>query len=215
MKLFVALLCAASVASPAGAQVRRAVTTPIPALSLRAFGVVSAERFTANDTFQAVFGQPVEPMWGGGLEMALKSGVFVDVAITRLQRTGQRAFFFNGQSFRLGGTNPIRLTPVEVTAGYRFRPREQVIPYIGAGAGTYSYAEKGDGMDPTEEFSARRSGYLVVGGAEFRVGRWGGVSADVQYTRVPGIIGTGGVSLEAGETDLGGVAARVRVIVGR
>jgi outer membrane protein W len=215
VKTLVAVLCAASIASVADAQVRRAVAVPIPALSLRAFGVVTAERFTANDTFQAVFGQSIEPMWGGGLEMALKSGVFVDVAVTRLQRTGQRAFFFDGQSFRLGGTNAVHLTPVEVTAGYRFRPREQVIPYIGAGAGSYSYAENGDGTDPSEQFSARHSGYLVVGGAEFRVGRWGGVSADVQYTRVPGIIGTGGVSLDAGEKDLGGIAARMRVIVGR
>jgi hypothetical protein len=37
----------------------------------------------------------------------------------------------------------------------------------------------------------------------------------VQYTHVPGIIGSGGVSQDAGESDLGGVAARFRVVFGR
>jgi hypothetical protein len=32
---------------------------------------------------------------------------------------------------------------------------------------------------------------------------------------VPGILGTGGVSQQAGESDLGGVAARVKLVVGR
>ncbi len=56
---------------------------------------------------------------------------------------------------------------------------------------------------------------MLNGGAEFRVHRWVGVSVDVQYTHVPGILGTGGVSQQAGETDLGGVAARFKVVVGR
>ena len=35
------------------------------------------------------------------------------------------------------------------------------------------------------------------------------------YARVPGILGKGGVSREVGEHDLGGIAGRVRVILGR
>jgi hypothetical protein len=56
---------------------------------------------------------------------------------------------------------------------------------------------------------------VVNGGAEFRVHQWVGLSVDVQYTHVPGILGTSGVSQQAGETDLGGVAARFKVVVGR
>jgi hypothetical protein len=49
---------------------------------------------------------------------------------------------------------------------------------------------------------------------EFRVSRWIGISGDAQYTYVPGILGIGGISQDANEKDLGGIAARVRVIVG-
>jgi hypothetical protein len=41
------------------------------------------------------------------------------------------------------------------------------------------------------------------------------MAVDVQYSHVPGILGTGGVSQQAGETDLGGVAARLKLVVGR
>ena len=58
-------------------------------------------------------------------------------------------------------------------------------------------------------------GYLIVGGAEFRVSRWVAVSGDLQFTRVPGILGEGGISKETGETDLGGTAGRFRLIIGR
>ena len=56
---------------------------------------------------------------------------------------------------------------------------------------------------------------MLNGGAEFRLHRWIGVAADVQYSHVTGILGTGGVSQQAGESDLGGIAARFKLIVGR
>ena len=56
---------------------------------------------------------------------------------------------------------------------------------------------------------------MVNGGFEFRLHRWIGASADVQYSRVKGILGTGGLSQQLGEDDLGGVAARFKFIVGR
>jgi len=37
----------------------------------------------------------------------------------------------------------------------------------------------------------------------------------VQYSHVPGILGNAGVSQQAGESDLGGVAARFKLVVGR
>jgi hypothetical protein len=42
-----------------------------------------------------------------------------------------------------------------------------------------------------------------------------GIAGDVQYTRVPGILGKGGISKDAGENDLGGISVRLRVTVGR
>src|SRR5258708_29542889 len=114
------------------------------------------------------------------------------------------------------------LTAVEVTGGYRFRLSPRIRPYIAAGVGTYLYKEESDFADPAAQppargvdLDARHLGYIVNGGAEFRLHRWVGVGADVQYTHVTGILGTGGVSQQAGENDLGGVARRVKVIIGR
>jgi hypothetical protein len=55
----------------------------------------------------------------------------------------------------------------------------------------------------------------VLGGVEFRAHRWVGVSVDVHYTQVRGILGSAGISKEFGEDNLGGTAVRVKVLVGR
>jgi hypothetical protein len=76
-------------------------------------------------------------------------------------------------------------------------------------------------MSPTpfsnasENVDIRHVGELVVGGVEFRVHRYVGLSVDAQYTHIPGILGAGGISNIANESDLGGIAARFKVIVGR
>jgi outer membrane protein W len=215
VKTFIALLYATLIATSAAAQAGPSGAPDAPALSLRPFAVVSGERFAASTTFKAVFGQSVEPLWGGGLQLALKDGVYVDVTASRFKKTGQRAFVFDGQSFQLGIPVTATLTPIEVTAGYRMRRTSRLIPYIGAGVGSYGYVEKGDAADASEDLTTRHVGYLVVGGVEFRVGRWVALSGDAQYTRVPGILGNGGVSKDAGEGDLGGIAGRFRVIIGR
>ena len=59
------------------------------------------------------------------------------------------------------------------------------------------------------------TGYLVLGGVEVRAHRWVGVSVDVQYTKVTGILGGAGISKELGENNLGGTAVRVKALVGR
>ena len=68
-----------------------------------------------------------------------------------------------------------------------------------------------------EDVDTQHVGALVVGGLEFRVHRWIALSADAQYTHIPGILGVdpNALSTQANEKDLGGIAARVKVIVGR
>jgi hypothetical protein len=100
-----------------------------------------------------------------------------------------------------------------VTAGQRSQIAQRVFLYTGFGVGSYRYQETSQFEDGP--FEKRHIGYLVAAGVEFRVSRWVGVSGDAQYTHVSGIIGTGGVSEQAGESKLGGIAGRFRVIVGR
>jgi len=54
----------------------------------------------------------------------------------------------------------------------------------------------------------------VVGGVEFRNG-WVATGFEVEYSRVPNSIGVGGASAAFQESDLGGVVARIRILVGR
>jgi opacity protein-like surface antigen len=195
----------------------QAASEDAPALSLRPFFLASGERFAAKNSFEAVFGQSVEPFLGGGLQFVDRNGFFIDLTASRFKKTGQRAFRSNNQNFRLGIPLTATITPLEVAGGYRFKlpgsPR--LVPYVGAGAGSYGYKETSEFSDASENVDTRHAGYLAVGGVEFRLHRWIGVSIDAQYTHVLGILGSGGISQDAGEKDLGGVAARVKVIVGR
>jgi opacity protein-like surface antigen len=203
-----ALLCVAAAAGPASAQ-----TSDLPAVSLRPVFMFAGQNFTARKTFETVFGRALQPFWGGGLSVAFRKGIFVDVTASRFKKVGDRAFFFEGQGYPLDIPLTVTVTPLEVTAGIRFGVTPRVFPYVGAGAGTYRYEESASFDDAG--FDARHAGYVVVGGVELRVSRWVGISGDVQYTHVTGIIGAGGVSKEAGESDLGGTAGRFRIIVGR
>jgi len=103
-----------------------------------------------------------------------------------------------------------------LTGGYRFRVRtSRIIPYAGGGIGVYGYRETSEFSTAAENVDVSHHGFVMLGGAEFRVSRWIAVAGDAQYTRVPGILGQGGLSKDVNEDNLGGVAARLRVMVGR
>lgn len=205
MKRLVFIVLTLLVAAPARAQV-----------AVRPFALFTVERFAASTTFDAVFQTNTSSLWGGGVDVVVHRRIFVDLAVSRLSLTGQRAFLNNGEVFRLG--IPLRLTstPVEVTAGYRFRPwKARVVPYAGLGFGSYSLHQSSDFDAAGDEVDVRHAGFLATAGAEFHLTKWVGVTGDVQYTHVPGILGNGGISKDAGDSDLGGIAGRVRVILGR
>jgi opacity protein-like surface antigen len=209
MKRWLALVAFLALVAPA------ASAQDEPDLGIRPFVFGTIQAFSAVDSFDAVFGRSYEPFFGGGVQVVFHEQFFVELAASRFKQTGERAFISNGQSFRLGIPLTATLTPFEVTAGYRFKLSPRVRPYIAAGAGTYQYKETSSFSDPGEDVDVRHAGFVVNGGADFRLHPWIRVGADVQYTRIPGILGTAGVSAQAAEDDLGGVAARFKLIVGR
>jgi opacity protein-like surface antigen len=219
MKTAPAAVLALCLSAPLGAQSR----APLPAAddepsyALRPFFVLTGEQFASTQTFAATFGQSFAPFFGGGLELVLSegSGFYVDGAVSRFKKTGQRAFRANGRNFPLGIPLTVTITPLELSVGYRFRTSPRVFPYVGVGVGSYGYKETSDSSDAGENVDTRHSGYIAVGGAEVRVHRLVGVAGDVQYTRVPGILGNGGISKDVGENDLGGITIRLRVTFGR
>ena len=187
------------------------------ALSFRPFVMGTEQLFSATDTFDAVFGQAHQSFFGGGLQIVVKRRYFAEVVASRFRKTGERAFIFNNQTFRLGLPLTAEVKPFEVIGGVRFdvRPNQRFVPYAGAGLGTYGYKESSPSSDPDENLDTRHRGFIVGGGVEFRLHRWIRLDVDEQYTHVPGILGLAGVSKAAAEDDLGGVALRVKIVVGR
>jgi outer membrane protein W len=208
VKTTVLLLWGLVLAAPAAAQ-------DPPALSIRPFVLATEQSFAAKETFKAAFDTDRAPFFGGGVQVLLWDRFVAEVGASRFKRTGQRAFRSGGQMFKLGIPLTATITPLEVTGGYRFPMWEHARPYVAAGFGSYAYKETSSFADPAENVDARRSGFVVNGGFEFRLHRWVGLSIDAQYSHVKGILGVGGVSQQVGETDLGGVAARFKLIVGR
>ena len=208
MKATLILLCGLALAAPASAQDE-------PRLSIRPFVMGIAESFTAADTFDAVFEKHTQSLFGGGVQVVLWDRFVAEVGASRLRMNGERAFHSGDQSFRLGIPLTATITPVEVTGGYRLPLWEHARPYVAAGVVSYGYKETSDFADPGENVDTRKSGFVFNGGFEFRLHRWIGASAEVQFSRVKRILGTGGISQQVGEDDLGGVAARFKVIVGR
>jgi len=188
-----------------------------PKVGIRPFFLATGQRFLAGDTFDAVFGNSVEPFWGGGVNVHFAQGLFVDATFSHFSAEGERAFTFEGDTFGLGIPLRASITPIEFTAGWRFPQgrQHQVVPYIGGGIGSYKYSEESDFASVGENLSARKTGFLVVGGSEFRVHRIIHTAVDVQYSSVSDILGQGGLSQEFGEDNLGGVAVRFRVMVGK
>ncbi len=222
MRIIVALCAALAVAAPLAAQTRQparaaAARSTEPLITIRGFFLATEEQFAAKTTFAAVFGKAAQPLFGGGAQVVFRDGIYVEVSGSRFSKSGQRAFVFNGQSFGLGIPLTASLTPIETSVGYRFRLKNyrNVIPFVAAGIGQYHYKETSSGSGTGEDVDASHVGYLANAGVEFRLHQWVGVSIDAQYTHVPGIFGTGGISQDAGENDLGGYAARFKVIVGR
>ena len=199
-----------SLAAPAAAQ-------DPPALSIRPFVMATEQSFAAIDTFGATFGKTAFPFFGGGVQVVVHDGLFVELAASRFRQTGARAYLSGGKAFTLGIPLTATITPFEISAGYRFSVRQlpRVRPYAAAGYGSYAYQETSDFAQPGEDVDTKHGGYLVNGGAEFRLHPWLGLAIDVQYTQVKGILGSGGVSQQAGESDLGGLAARLKLVVGR
>jgi hypothetical protein len=223
MKTTIALLLMLAASTPLAAQTRPASPRPAvtsstePAVSLRGFIMGTEQQFAAKTTFEAVFGRPAQPFWGGGAQVVFRGGLFAEVSGSQFKKTGQRAFVSNGQTFRLGIPLTATITPVELSGGYRFRLRKHqtIIPHVSGGVGWYSYKETSSFSDSGENIDTRHNGFLLDGGIEFRVHRFVGLAVDGQYTHIPGILGDGGISKDVNETDLGGIAARFKLIIGR
>ncbi len=218
------LVCAAVVgcalAQPQAAHAQQRPAAAPQEASIRAFGDIGATFFAASDTFDAVLGSSTGVFYGGGVEVVFPGRYFFNVRLSRVKKSGERVFVDEGEVFPLGIPVDVGITPVEVTGGYRFRPRgrsQNVIPYIGAGVGWHRYSETSDFADSDEDVSKTFTGFHGLGGVEFRLSRLFAIGGEGQWTTVPDALGTetSSASEAFGEKNLGGFGFRVRFTIGR
>lgn len=174
--------------------------------------------FTAADTFDVGLGSPYGSIFGGGARVGLPlGGLFVNVGAWQFRDRGQRVFVFEDQAFPLGIPLDVTITPLEISGGWQFRFRRspQLRPYLAGGFTSYGYKETSEFATDAENVDERFKGYHLTGGVEFPVQEWIGVAWEVNWTTVPDAIGDGGVSAEFNESNLGGIAFRFNITIGR
>jgi len=214
-------------APPPAPRSTSAARPPEKAFRIAGFGEFGSTSFTASKSFDAVLDKSTMTAFGGGAQLVLRSGLFVQVDITHSSDTGERVFVNNGQVFKLNETEKIEMTPIDLTAGYRFRfgrrrgvalpPRptaaERIVPYVGAGIGTLRYKETGQFAQPGDDVDESFTSYNAMGGVEVRILRFLGTAVEFQQRWVPDGLGKSGASKAYNETDLGGSTIKFKILV--
>jgi hypothetical protein len=181
---------------------------------VRGFGQAGGTLFAASDSFDAIVGDGLNSVFGGGGQLVFPSGLFAQASLDRFQKTGTRALVSGSQVFTLEIPNRLTITSVLATAGFRSESAKRIATYFGGGAGWYTLDE----TSPTEPGSAplnkRSVGYHVLGGVEFPFLSWAWIGGEVQWATVPKALGDTGVSAIYGETDMGGTTFRLKVTLG-
>jgi hypothetical protein len=183
------------------------------------YGTAGVFDATPKNSFDAILGTTSGTDLGAGAQVAWESGLlrglFVQVDASRFEETGERVFVHDRQVFPLGIPLTIGLTPIEVSAGYRFNPtrrvrgavvRSRLAVFAGGGIGSVGYKE----ADDADVFNERFTSYHVMGGVDVAVWKMVQVGAEARWRTVPDSLGVGGASDEFNETDLGGTTFRVR-----
>lgn len=182
------------------------------AVGVRGFGSFGYDWISAHKAFDAVLGHSGGVVFGAGGQVRWKRLVF-EGSVERFRQTGERVFVTDtGDVFKLGIPDTITLVPITATVAYRLSGHGAV-PYVGGGIGQYRYTEESQFADPAENVEEHFTGYHVLGGIEWRNGLVA-TAFEVQYTHVPDAFSSGVASV-FNEHNLGGVQARVKILVGR
>jgi opacity protein-like surface antigen len=194
-------------------------------ISMRGFADAGLTIFTATQSFKAILGSPAGPMFGGGVEVGLTRNVFVSVRASRFRQTGNRVFVFQNQVFKLNESDTITVTPLQLSAGYRFLGRRSArltrpprfTPYAGGGVGWYRFSETSAHSTADEDEKTTNTGYHVLAGVEIPIRSWMAAAVDGRWSFVPNAFGDSASSVASvyDEHNLGGFTLSGRVIVGR
>ncbi len=194
-------------------------------ISMRGFADAGLTVFTAAQSFKAILGSPAGAVFGGGVEVGLTRNLFVSVRASRFRQTGNRVFVFQNQVFTLNESDTITVTPLQLSAGYRFLGRRparltrppRFTPYAGGGVGWYRFSETSAHSTADEDEKTTNAGYHVLAGVEIPIRHWMAAAVDGRWSFVPNAFGDSARSVASlfDEHNLGGFTLSGRIIVGR
>jgi hypothetical protein len=200
-------------AAPAWAQTSGASGSSGEEFRGRLFVHFEGQAMSAKDSFDTVAGKTTLTGVGAGLEVQnVWRGLFVRGAISRLKTTGERVFVSDGEVFRFGIPLDITMTPIEVAAGWRFKPvgSRGIVPYAGGGALFLKYREESPDDDSDDSVKESYTGLALFGGVEVPVWRYVSAGAEVGW-RTAKVGNPGGAMAAFGENNLGGVTFRLMI----
>jgi opacity protein-like surface antigen len=171
-------------------------------------------QMASSNSANAVFGSSGGVTFGGAARYTFWRGAFLSAGARTFSADGERVFVATANSpvQKLGFPLSVRITPILVQAGYRFRNGHTLVPYASAGVAITSYKEESDVAGEAFNTDATKTGFvgavgLEVGRGTFRFGAEGG------WSSVSGGLGLAGVSKVYGEDDLGGTYVIGKLIV--
>jgi hypothetical protein len=196
-------------------------------LVFRGFFSFDMTSLTASETYNALLGSSTVTALGGGGEIGgIWKQLFMRVGVGQTSETGERAFVIDGEVVPVGIPITIKMMPVEIIGGWRFTPKSKPRPgtpaasvtphapysfYAGGGPVFFKYSETSEFGGPGDNLNEMFTGFAFYGGLSADLGRWVFVSGEGGYRLVPNALGSGGLSAEFDETDLGGGVLRVMV----
>lgn len=185
---------------------RAQTTSPV---GVRAWFGLDFNTMSASDSFDAVLGSAQLLGFGGGADVTVWKNAFARVSFSRAKKDGERAVIFNREVIPIGVPITVSYTPIEIGGGWQFPLAGGVRPYAGAGLFRLRYKEESDFGVPDDSVDLSKNGYVVFGGVEVPVWQYVIVGGEAQFRSVPDAIGTGGVSRDFEEKNLGGFTLRV------
>ena len=187
-----------------------------PKPGVRAILDVGLVWMTAADSFKAVADTNMRMQYGGGIQAVnLWEGLFAEFTAGRSTLSGSRVFVYDGTVYDLGIPVAMTFTLMDVGAGWRAAHTKRLHSYVGAGVTVMKYREESDFAAAEDNVDETLTGFYAAGGVEFMLAKWLHLRGEVRYTSLPDALGAGGVSADFSETNLGGVAAAVKVAIGR
>lgn len=168
---------------------------------------------TATRSAEAAFGSSGGFTWGAAGRYTFYKGFYGSAGFRTFSATGERVFVAGPADpvAGLGFPLSVRITPINLTVGYRLRDGKLVVPYAGVGGVIASYSEQSSVAGANYDQSSTKGGFQALAGVEvgrgrFRFGVEGG------WSTIPNAIGVGGVSSVYNEDDIGGWSVVGKVV---